>query len=140
VTEQLLTIRHAAERLKLHPKTVLRLVHEGRLRGTRIGKSYRIRDSDLNSFAGITAEAQSTALQALVTCVVEIERVPVDGAERIAGFLNAVFMSEHARMHPLNMTTAYDPLTSKLRLLLFGTPPDAVSWLQLLQVQLENLR
>jgi excisionase family DNA binding protein len=38
----LVTVEQAAEELKLHPKTVLRYIHEGRLEATRIGKAYRI--------------------------------------------------------------------------------------------------
>src|SRR5262245_37744597 len=41
--DELCTVHFAADRLKLHPKTVQRLIREGRLRATRIGKSYRIR-------------------------------------------------------------------------------------------------
>ena len=49
----LLTVDEAAEALKLHPKTVLRHIREGRLEATRIGKAYRIDRSKLDAFAGL---------------------------------------------------------------------------------------
>jgi excisionase family DNA binding protein len=52
MSEELYTVEMAAERLKLHPKTVLRFIRDGRLRATRIGKSYRILRSDLDAFGG----------------------------------------------------------------------------------------
>jgi excisionase family DNA binding protein len=140
MSEQLCTVQQAAERLKLHPKTVLRLLREGRLRGTRIGKSYRILDSDLNAFAGVTSEVRPKAVQARVTCVVEVENVAIDRSQRIASFLSAVLTADHARIHQVHMTTSYDPQAEKLMLVLFGTPPDASGWLHLLQAQLENIQ
>lgn len=51
-TEQWLTIKEITERLKLHPNTVARYIQEGRLKGTKVGKSYRVRESDLTDFLG----------------------------------------------------------------------------------------
>ncbi len=140
MSEQLHTVQQAAEQLRLHPKTVLRLIHEGRLRGTRIGKSYRIQDSDLKAFAGVPAEGRSAPLRTRVTCVVEIEDARVEVHRRISNVLSAVAMSGQVRPDPVHMTSAYDPETGKLKLVMFGAPSDAAGWLQLLQAQLENLR
>ncbi len=140
MSERLHTVQQAAERLKLHPKTVLRLIHEGRLRGARIGKSYRIQDSDLKVFAGVAAGAQPTPLRTRVTCVADIEDLSLDQASRVANVLNAALISNEARPEPLHMTTAYDPQTSRMKAVLFADPADAAAWLRLLQVQLEHLR
>ena len=140
MSEQLHTVQQAAERLKLHPKTVLRLIHEGRLKGVRIGKSYRIQDSDLRAFSGLAAGAPTSGFQARVTCVAEIEQVTMEQASRIANVLSAALISNEARPVPLHMTTAYDPETSRMKAVLFADPADAAAWLRLLQVQLEHLR
>jgi len=50
------TVRQAAEALGLHVKTVLRFIREGRLPAHRMGKSYRLRRSDVDAFAGLPAE------------------------------------------------------------------------------------
>ena len=140
MSEQLHTVQQAADRLKLHPKTVLRLIHEGRLRGVRIGKSYRIQDSDLRTFAGVADGDRPSPLQARVTCVAEVEQVTIEQASRIANVLSAALISDHARPEPVRMTTAYDPEASKLKIVLFADAADASAWLRLLQVELEHLK
>lgn len=52
VADSWLTIKDITERLKLHPNTVARYVQEGKLRGVKVGKSYRVRESDLLAFIG----------------------------------------------------------------------------------------
>ncbi len=47
-----LTIKDITARLKLHPNTVARYVQEGKLRGVKVGKGYRVRESDLLAFVG----------------------------------------------------------------------------------------
>jgi excisionase family DNA binding protein len=53
MSEELCTVGFAATQLKLHPKTILRFIREGRLRATRVGKAFRILRADLDAFAGI---------------------------------------------------------------------------------------
>ena len=61
MSAELFTVEQAADRLKLHPKTVLRMIHEGRLKATRLGKAYRISGDDLDAAAGVTrAEARES--------------------------------------------------------------------------------
>jgi len=140
MSEQLHTVQQAAERLKLHPKTVLRLIHEGRLKGARIGKSYRIQESDLRAFAGVAPGAGPSGLQVRVTCVAEVEDLTLQEASRIANVLSAAMISNEARPEPLRMTTAYEPEARRLKAVLFAAPGDAAAWLRLLEVQLEHLR
>jgi len=47
-----LTIKEITARLKLHPNTVARYIQEGKLKGVKVGKSYRVRESDLARFIG----------------------------------------------------------------------------------------
>lgn len=51
-SENWLTIKQITTKLKLHPNTVARYIQEGRLKGVKIGKSYRVRESDLAHFIG----------------------------------------------------------------------------------------
>jgi excisionase family DNA binding protein len=50
--QDLYTVSEVAERLKLHTKTVLAFVRDGRLKATRVGKQYRIARNDLDAFTG----------------------------------------------------------------------------------------
>jgi len=57
VTDPLLTIKDISARLTLHPNTVARYIQDGRLRGVKVGKSYRVRESDLSAFVGVSKDA-----------------------------------------------------------------------------------
>ena len=50
IGERLLTIREAAEVLRLHPRTVREYVKRGEIKGRIIGKRWRFRRADLNAF------------------------------------------------------------------------------------------
>ena len=52
MSEEVYTVEHAAERLKLHPKTVLRFIRDGRLRAVKVGKSYRILRTEMEAMTG----------------------------------------------------------------------------------------
>src|SRR5215218_599241 len=51
-TDNWLTTKEITTRLKLHPNTVARYIQEGRLKGVKIGKTYRVREADLAAFVG----------------------------------------------------------------------------------------
>jgi len=51
-SENWLTVKEITTRLKLHPNTVARYIQEGKLRGVKVGKNYRVRESDLAAFVG----------------------------------------------------------------------------------------
>jgi excisionase family DNA binding protein len=134
------TVEQVAERLRLHPKTVLRFIREGRLRATRVGKSYRIVASDLDAFAGVEGSASGAKRTARVTCVLEVSDLDLDGAQTIATFLSAAIMSTQARPDAIQLTTAFDNAARLLKVVIIGTPADTAQLLQLAQVQLENLQ
>ena len=53
--ERLLTLREAAEILRLHPRTVREYVRRGELEGRVIGGRWRFRRRDLEAFFGNAA-------------------------------------------------------------------------------------
>jgi excisionase family DNA binding protein len=50
IGERLLTLREAAEVLRLHPRTVREYVRRGELEGRVIGRRWRFRRKDLDAF------------------------------------------------------------------------------------------
>ncbi len=75
--ESLLTTRQVADRLGVDTKTVLRYIHQGKLKASRIGRDYRIPESSLSALVysqrGVTPQATAaTSPQGgcLVTAVV----------------------------------------------------------------------
>ena len=123
-----LTAEQAAERLHLHPKTVRRFIREGRLRATRIGKSYRILESDLAEFAGGQAESASEP-RPRVTSVVDIDNVDSETAQRLARFFPGALYSRDPRPDPVSLQVLYDPERQQLKVLLAGSPSRVAAYL-----------
>jgi excisionase family DNA binding protein len=140
MSEQFCTVDQAAKRLRLHRKTVLRLIHEGRLRGTRIGKSYRIVQSDLEAFGGVQKGSKSLAMRARVSCAIDVSEVSTAISERLATMLNAAVTSDAARPDPLHLSTIYDPEKHHLKVVMIGSPLDLAALLKTLHVFVEAAR
>ena len=59
MAEELLTVREAARRLKIHPQTVRRWIRRGLLRASKVGlRQWRIREADLPTQASGPASAE----------------------------------------------------------------------------------
>lgn len=140
MTRALLTVDQAAERLKLHAKTVLRYVREGRLPATRIGKSYRIEHAKLEAFAGVASGHGDAARDVRTTCIVDIPEMTAEEAGQLATFLNAAAMTGDAGTPPLHVSTAFDPAVETLKVVILGTPSDAARLLELVNLQLGSRR
>lgn len=50
MSENILTVEQAAKILHLHPFTVLKLIRARRLKASKIGRVYRIRESAIEEF------------------------------------------------------------------------------------------
>lgn len=140
MSSKLATVEQAAEELGLHPKTVLRHIHEGRLSATKIGKSYRIDRGTLDTFGGIVTGRSGPAADVRATCVVEIADISPEGAERMASLLNAASMTDEARTAPIHLSTAFDPTSRNLKVVVVASPSDAAKLLGLVDLQLRALK
>ena len=58
--DNFLTTEQVATRLKLHQNTVIRYIHDGRLQATKVGKSYRIKESTVATLVGETHPVPDT--------------------------------------------------------------------------------
>jgi len=130
------TVEQAAQQLGLHPKTVLRYIHDGRLPATRVGKSYRILSTELDAFAGFTSGRSEADQSARTTCITEIPGVTVEAAERIATFLQSAALTGDAGTPPLHLQTAFDPTTRALKVVAIGSPSDVGRLLEMLQLRM----
>jgi excisionase family DNA binding protein len=134
----LVTVEQAAERLKLHPKTVIRYIRQGRLPATRIGKAYRIERARLDEFAGVASGHTDAGRAVRTTCIVDIPHTTREGAARITTVLNAAAMTGDAETSPLQIDTAFDPLAGSLKVVLIGSPSDAAKLLDILHLLLDS--
>ena len=139
MTQEFHTVERAAELLQLHPKTVLRLIREGRLRATKIGKSYRILRSDLEAFAGGSSAAAAPS-GARVTCIADLPDLTRDEAGRMASVLQACLIGPTARPGPIRIDTAYDPDSRHLKVVIIAALGDAAALLLTLDAMLANAR
>jgi excisionase family DNA binding protein len=139
MSEEFYTVEHAARRLGLHPKTVLRFIREDRLRATRVGRSWRILRSDLDVFAGVP-RAEPTIEAARATCVLEIPNLSPERAGRLMDTVQGAVNSRSARPSPVQITTAYDPAGHQLKVVIIASPGDSAALLQLLSAWLDGAR
>ena len=61
MSDSLFTVEYAAEKLDVHPRTVLRFIHQGKLKAFKVGRQWRIKKGDLYELLGENiAERKST--------------------------------------------------------------------------------
>ncbi len=140
MSNMLVTVEQAAEALKLHPKTVLRYIREGRLEATRIGKAYRIDRSKLDAFAGLARGRTQPPRDVSATVIVEVPALATEAAERIATFLGAAALGGDTSTRPLHFNTAFDPINGHLKIVLIAALSDAARLLELIELQLRVSR
>ena len=125
----LYTVEQAADRLKLHPKTVLRMIHDGRIKAARIGKAYRIAGDDLDAVAGVVrAETRESPDRA--TVIADFGDLSPDLASRLGNTLAAMLNNREGRPDPVRLQSAYDPDLRRLQVVVHASPEDAATLLK----------
>jgi excisionase family DNA binding protein len=94
-SERLLTVREVAERLRVHPITVRRLIASGRLAAVRIGRAVRVREADVGALSR-PGESRARAAYRRPPAPEEMERRRKVGEE---------MLKYRAEMKPLSMST-----------------------------------
>ena len=157
MSEEVYTVEQFAERLKLHPKTVLRFIKDGRLRAVKVGKSYRILRTEMEAtmtgvppeFFDRAAAAYSGAFKgragparvradARVTSIVDLAGIAPDLAERMARMLPAARTGQAAHADDMNIEVIYDPARQQLKVLIVGSPGDTAAMLKMVEVLSED--
>jgi len=153
LSEEVYTVEQFAERLKLHPKTVLRFIKDGRLRAVKVGKSYRILRTEMEAMTGgMTPEVFKEAVAAYrgvlekrggrsgarVTSIVDLPDVTPDAAQRIARTLTAARASQTAHADAMSLEVVHDPARRHLKVLIVGSPGDTAAMLKMIDVLAEG--
>lgn len=139
MSDELYTVEHAAERLKLHPKTVLRAIREERLRATRVGKSYRILKGDLDAFAGVPSRTATAGGDPWVTTIVDIPSVWPELAQKWARTVTSALNARPAGGPPLRAEVIYEPERKHLKIIVVGPPGDVVNLMVLINAWIGQL-
>lgn len=136
MSEEVYTVEQFAERLKLHPKTVLRFIREGRVRAVKVGRSYRILRSDLEAMTGVVqGDAPKTVR---VTSIVDMADVSPDLAQQMGRTLPALRMGRETPAEPMSLDVVYDPARRHLKIVIVGAPDDTSTILKMIQVLSER--
>jgi excisionase family DNA binding protein len=152
VSEEVYTVEQFAERLKLHPKTVLRFIRDGRLRAVKVGKSYRILRTEMEAMTGVAPGAYRIGGHELeaalkdggprtrvrVTSIADIPEVGPADAQRLARTLPAMRMGPEAHPDPMSIDVVYDPARRHLKVLIVGSPADTAIVLKMVEVLVES--
>lgn len=138
MSQEVYTVEHAAERLKLHPKTILRAIKDERLRATRVGKSYRILRSDLEAFGGLAPPATAAAIGARTTVIVDVPDVTPELARRLMNMVPAVLNSREPGGPAARADVVHDPEARAVKVVIQASPGDAAALLKIIQVWLEG--
>jgi excisionase family DNA binding protein len=130
------TVDDAARHLHVHPKTVLRYIRDGRLRATRIGKGYRILRRDLDAFTGVAPTATEPVR---VSLVVDIPDVAPELARKWAGAISNAIDAKPRDATPFHAEVIHEPDRRHLKVVVVGSPDDAMNLLGLIRVWVQQL-
>ena len=124
MNEDIYTVSDVAERLKLHVKTVLAFIRDGRLKATRVGKQYRIARSDLDAFTGHTAPpaAPRRTRRVEVSSIVEIDAISLEAATRAVTHLQGALKGRAPGDTHAQLDTIYYEEIGRLKLIISASP------------------
>jgi excisionase family DNA binding protein len=164
MVDRLYSAEEAAALLGLQVRTVRGYIRDGRLRGVRIGKQYRITAADLDDFTGGSTLQQGSRSEAGDTrdriaggarttppaiadsgifTLVDIEQVTLERLDVIQQTVRAaVGEGDHGDpdLGRGSVSYAHDPERAQLRLMVSGTLPYTIRILRLMQGLTEERR
>jgi excisionase family DNA binding protein len=142
--EHFYSIEQVASQLGLHVRTVRNYVRDGRLKGVRIGKQYRIAQADLDALTGhggpaAQAVASDTARRHVeVSSIVQIEAIDFAAASRVTNALMAAAKGRSEDDGPLRIDTIHDPKRARLKVILIGSIAATAPLLKFINALLES--
>jgi excisionase family DNA binding protein len=141
--QQFYSIEQVASHLGLHVRTVRNYVRDGRLKGVRIGKQYRIARGDLDALTGGAPAAKAVASdtaspRAEVSSIVQIEAIDFAAASRVTSALMAAVQGRSEDDGPLRIDTMHDPERARLKVILIGSIATTAPLLKFINALLES--
>ena len=102
---RLYSISELTNILKLHPKTILRFIHEGKIKARKIGRAWRVSESDLKTYCHgelssveksqeITTQYDTLKNRINISAVIEVNEQNSEEASRISNSFMAMLNSE----------------------------------------------
>src|SRR5262245_20032549 len=142
-TPHLYTADEVAELLNLHVKTVRRYLRDGRIKGRRIGKEYRIARADLDAFAGeirVVDRPVARTRHVVASTVLDADVVTPEDSHRITTLVMASLNSRKGEPDFPRVDTIYYPEQAKLRITITASPTLTCELLRMINTLLEDRR
>lgn len=118
--------------LNLHPKTILRFIHEGKIKARKIGRSWMVGEEDLKVYCHgelssrqppePSPEYDTLAERIVVSAVVEINEQNLEEASRISNSFMALLNSERGSNGKSRYDHFYYPEIGKAKYVFYGSP------------------
>lgn len=127
--EKYFSVEQISKMLSIHPKTIQRYIREGKLRASKIGKSWRITGHDLSVFTENEKNIISINEEDLrppinerisVSAVVDILVYNKDNAINVMNMLTGAMNSKPPEYGNASMQSQYIPQENKIRITLWG--------------------
>ena len=120
------TVEQISNMLDIHPKTIQRYIREGRLRATKIGKSWRVTGHDLSVFAesdGNEGPGSENRPEygVIASSVIDIGVDGKEDAVRIMNTLTAALNAKPPEYGQSSMQSQYIECENMVRVMLWGT-------------------
>jgi len=143
MTQELFSVEQVAERLGLHVRTVRNYVRDGRLKGVRIGKQYRIARADLEALTGHRAAAPITGAETTrrdveVSSIVQVEAIDFEASSRVTNALMAAAKGRSEEDGPLRIDTIHDQERARLKVIVTGRLAATATLLKFINALLES--
>jgi excisionase family DNA binding protein len=139
----LLSVEQVAAVLGVHVRTVRRYVRQGLVKGTRIGKQYRIAAADLARLTGNATlppeEPVRRVRHSEASSVVQIDAIAREDAIRVMnGIGGAIKGRDKHSDTPLRVDTVYDEVRARLKIIITGSLSTTVGLMKLTEVYAEQ--
>ena len=141
---KLYSINELSGILKLHPKTILRFIHEGKIQARKIGRSWMVSEEELKNYCHAelaeespkAAPTESSPLEERisVSAVIEIREQNSEEASRISNSLIAMLNSEKGSGGNNRFDFFYYPEIEKAKYLFYGNPEFIVRILKMFEI------
>ena len=128
---KLYSISDLAKILNLHPKTILRFIHDGKIKARKIGRSWRVSEENLKLYCHGELSGGSPAMapayetleeRIRVSAVVEISEQNSEEATRLSNSLLAMLNSDRDSSGKSRFDFFYYPEIEKAKYVFYGSP------------------
>lgn len=132
---RLYSVDEVATRLGLQVRTVRQYLRTGKLKGTRIGKQYRITREALEVLTGTSLDDRRDDVprqrRVDVSTIVRIDAISPEAAQRVTTMLLAAAKGPREESHPLRIDSGYDEERGQLQVFISGSVATSVPLLKM---------